>query len=313
MSEIFFGELGLPEPELNLGVGSGSHAVQTADLMVALEKVLGELSPSRVVVYGDINSTLAASVVAAKLHIPVAHVEAGLRSFDRSMPEEINRIVTDAISDMHFVTSPEAMAHLATEGRPESGMYFVGNPMIDTLLRFRDRLDIAGTADRFRVSGRYGVATLHRPSNVDNPRVAAGLVKALAGVASQVPLIIPLHPRGRQTLTEAGLGAVPGIEVVDPIGYLDFMALMAGSSLVLTDSGGIQEETTILGIPCLTLRENTERPITVTMGTNRLVGSDPDRIVKAATQALASPRSSVSPPLWDGKAGGRIADVLSEP
>jgi UDP-N-acetylglucosamine 2-epimerase (non-hydrolysing) len=311
MSDIFFGELGLPEPELNLGVGSGSHAVQTADLMVALEKVLGELAPSRVVVYGDINSTLAASVVAAKLHIPVAHVEAGLRSFDRSMPEEINRIVTDAISDMHFVTSPEAMAHLADEGRPESGMHFVGNPMIDTLLRFRDSLDIAGAAARFQISGRYGVATLHRPSNVDDPGVAAGLVEALAGVSGRLPLIIPLHPRGRQTLIEAGLGAVPGIEVVDPVGYLDFMALMAGSSLVLTDSGGIQEETTILGIPCLTLRENTERPITVSMGTNQLVGSDPERIVTAATDALTNPRPGVSPPLWDGNAGRRIADVLS--
>ena len=310
MSEVFFEQLGLPRPDQNLGVGSGSHAKQTAALMLALESAFEELRPGLVVVYGDINSTLAATIVASKLGIAVAHVEAGLRSFDRDMPEELNRIVTDALSTLHFVTSPEAMGHLAREGIPAAGMHFVGNPMIDTLLRFRDVLDLAGIRQRLGLPERYGVATLHRPSNVDDPQSAARLVTALASVATSLPIVVPLHPRGREALSDAGLLRVRGVHVVDPLGYLEFMALVAGSSIVLTDSGGVQEETTVLGVPCLTLRENTERPITIEMGTNQLVGSDPDAIIQGAERALSSHTSPKTPPLWDGRAGERIAEVL---
>ncbi len=310
LSEVFFEQLKLPRPDINLGVGSGSHAQQTAALMVAIEATLTAEVPSRVVVYGDINSTLAAAVVAAKLQIEIAHVEAGLRSFDRSMPEEINRIVTDALSGLHFVTSPEGVDQLIKEGVAPHGIHFVGNPMIDTLTRFRDTLDVDAIRARFRLSNAYGVATVHRPANVDDPVAARNLVAALARVATMVPLVVPLHPRGRDNLAKAGLLEAPGVKVVEPLGYLDFMALMVGTSLVLTDSGGIQEETTVLGIPCLTLRDNTERPITVTMGTNTLVGADPQRIWEAAVMALEDPPAGAVPPLWDGHAGERIADIL---
>ncbi len=311
MSQVFLEELGLPEPDLNLGVGSGSHAGQTAALLLELEKVFRSESPSVVVVYGDVNSTLAASVVASKLLIPIAHVEAGLRSFDRTMPEEVNRVVTDALATWHFVTSPEAIGHLANEGISGAGVHFVGNPMIDTLLAFRDRLDIPQARDRFELPDSYAVATLHRPANVDSPETARRIVDGLGRVARSLPIILPLHPRGRVVLNEVGLSDVNGLLVVEPLGYLEFMALVAGAALVLTDSGGIQEETTILGIPCLTLRENTERPITISMGTNQLVGSDPDLIERAAMQALSAPPSHEIPPLWDGKAGRRIAEVLA--
>jgi len=312
MSEVFIDQLRLPRPDLNLGVGSGSHAEQTASLMIALEQTFQTNRPHRVVVYGDINSTLAAAVVAAKLEIPVAHVEAGLRSFDRSMPEEINRIVTDVLSDTHFVTILEAVDQLAAEGITGSGVHFVGNPMIDTLLRFRDILDLEGARTTHGLPERYAVATIHRPSNVDDAVAAKELVTGLARVASRLPIILPLHPRGRDTLTQAGLMEVPDVSVVDPLGYLDFMALLAGAALVLTDSGGIQEETTMLGVPCLTLRESTERPITVTMGTNVLVGTDPERISTAADRLLTNPPAGLTPPLWDGEAGRRIADVLAK-
>jgi UDP-N-acetylglucosamine 2-epimerase (non-hydrolysing) len=310
MSEIFFRQLGLPRPDANLEVGSGSHAGQTAALLISLEEYLLEHNPPRVVVYGDINSTLAAAVVATKLGIDVAHVEAGLRSFDRSMPEEINRLVTDVLSSVHFVTSPEAVDQLAAEGISGDGVHFVGNPMIDTLLRFRDALDIEGARRAHGLEGRYAVATLHRPSNVDDHETARKVVIGLAHVAKLLPLVFPLHPRGRETLTAAGLMEVPNVAVVDPLGYLDFMALMAGAALVLTDSGGIQEETTVLGIPCLTLRDNTERPITLSMGTNVLVGNDSHRIAEAAEKALSDPPTGRIPPLWDGSAGRRIADIL---
>jgi UDP-N-acetylglucosamine 2-epimerase (non-hydrolysing) len=310
LSQIFFDELGLPEPEVNLGVGSGSHATQTAALMVALEGLLIERRPQRVVVYGDVNSTLATAVVAAKLGIPVAHIEAGLRSFDRSMPEEINRLVTDLLADMHFTTSPEAEEHLAAEGIGGSSVHFVGNPMIDTLLRFRDRLDIEDVRERYGLTGDYGVCTLHRPSNVDDLSRAGNIVEGLRRVAAKLPILIPLHPRGRDGLTRAGVLDIEGIRVLEPIGYLDFVAVLSGASLVLTDSGGIQEETTVLGVPCLTLRDNTERPITVTMGTNRLVGDDPALIEEAALQSLADPPAGLIPPLWDGEAGARIASIL---
>ena len=311
MSDVFFHQLGLPEPDINLGVGSGSSSAgQTAALMVAVEAALLEYQPDRVVVYGDINSTLAASVVASKLDIEVAHVEAGLRSFDRTMPEEINRIVTDVLSTWHFVTSPEGVDQLAHEGIAGGGVHLVGNPMIDTLLRFRDVLDVEAAKRVHRLVNRYALATIHRPSNVDDPVVARRIVAGLTNVAARLPIIVPLHPRGRATLAKAGLMDAPGIMVLDPLGYLDFMALMAGAALVLTDSGGIQEETTVLGIPCLTLRENTERPITVTMGTNELVGTDPTRIVEATDRFLANPPEGRTPPLWDGSAGRRIAEIL---
>lgn len=310
MSDVFFDQLGMPEPDRNLGIGSGSHATQTAALMVALEGLFEEVGPGRVVVYGDINSTLAAAIVASKLHIPIAHVEAGLRSFDRAMPEEINRIVTDSLSDLHFVTSPEGVEQLIAEGANEAGIHFVGNPMIDTLLRFRDVLDIEAGREHFNLRERYTVATIHRPSNVDHPVAAANLVEGLRRVSARIPILLPLHPRGRSTLAEVGLMDIPNVIVTDPMGYLEFMGLVAGASLVVPDSGGIQEETTVLGVPCLTLRDNTERPITVTMGTNVLVGNDPDRMEQAAKEALDGDVSSERPPLWDGSAGKRIAEIL---
>jgi len=310
LSEVFFEQLGLPEPERNLGVGSGSHAQQTAALMVALEELLVEVEPERLIVYGDVNSTLAAALVASKLDVPVAHVEAGLRSFDRSMPEELNRVVTDVLSDLHFTTSPEAAEHLASEGISSDGMHFVGNTMIDTLLRFKDLLDVEQARRRFRLQGEYAVATLHRPANVDDAQTARGLVEALGRVSEEIPVLLPLHPRGRRNMESAGLMDLSTITVCDPLGYLDFMALMSGARLVLTDSGGIQEETTVLGVPCLTLRNNTERPITLTMGTNRLVGRDPDFIYKSAVEVLQDPPDGRIPPMWDGRAGTRIAEIL---
>lgn len=312
MSDVFFEQLDLPRPDQNLGVGSGSHASQTASLMIALEKTLIENEPPAVVVYGDINSTLAATLVASKLDIPSAHVEAGLRSFDRGMPEEINRVVTDALSDLHFTTSPEAIAHLAREGIAAQKIHFVGNPMIDTLLKFRDSLDVDGARERYRLTDRFGVVTLHRPSNVDDPETAARIVSALNRVAEIVDLIVPLHPRGEQMLAKVGLGAHPSVHIVPPLGYLDFMSLVTGAAIVLTDSGGIQEETTVLGIPCITIRENTERPITVSMGTNDLAGTDPDLIVGLAKTKLNGTTDTEHPPLWDGLAGKRIAAVLHD-
>ena len=310
MSDVFFEQLGLPEPAENLGVGSGTHAQQTAALMVALEKLFEVERPGRVVVYGDINSTLAAAVVASKLHIPIAHVEAGLRSFDRAMPEEVNRVVTDSLSDLHFTTSPEAANHLRNEGIQDTGIHFVGNPMIDTLLRFKETLDTESAVRHFQLPERYAICTLHRPSNVDHPVAAGNVVEALRRTALRLPILLPLHPRGREMLTKQGLMEVENLHVVDPIGYLEFMALISAASLVLTDSGGIQEETTILGVPCLTLRDNTERPITVEMGTNRLVGNDPVVVEKAVEDFLETPPSGKAPPLWDGAAGTRIAQIL---
>lgn len=310
LSQVFFDQLGIPVPDRNLGVGSGSHGTQTAALLVALEDLMVELEPARVVVYGDVNSTLAASLAAAKLNIPVAHVEAGLRSFDRTMPEEINRVVTDAIADLHFTTSPEASDNLVHEGVPSEGIHFVGNPMIDTLFRFRDRFDSTVVRSDSGLDGDYAVCTVHRPANVDDQVRAGELVSALTRVAEKIPVVLPLHPRGRATLEAAGLLTVRGVTVCEPLGYLEFMSLLADASLVLTDSGGVQEETTVLGVPCLTLRENTERPITVSTGTNRLVGHSADAIVEAAIEVLASPPEGRVPPLWDGEAGGRIADVL---
>jgi UDP-N-acetylglucosamine 2-epimerase (non-hydrolysing) len=312
MSDVFFEELGLPEPDLNLGVGSGSHAAQTAALLVALEAAFLAQAPERVVVYGDVNSTLAAALVCAKLLIPVAHVEAGLRSFDATMPEEVNRRVTDLLSDPLFVTAPEGQQNLAAEGISGDRVVFVGNPMIDTLLAHLDRLDPVPVTARLGVSAPYGVATLHRPANVDTPAAAAALVAALRQATQRLPVVLPLHPRGRATLSAAGLDTVANLHVSEPLGYVDFLSLVRGAAAVITDSGGIQEETTILDVPCLTLRPNTERPVTLTAGTNRLV--TPEGLGPALDAALAGAqqRPGDGPPGWDGHAGERIAAVLIE-
>jgi UDP-N-acetylglucosamine 2-epimerase (non-hydrolysing) len=304
MSEVFFRQLGLPDPDINLGVGSGGHARQTAAIMVGLEDVLIDLRPALVVVYGDVNSTVAAALVASKLGIPVAHVEAGLRSFDRSMPEEINRVVTDRLSDLLFATSPEAIAHLGNEGIDPARIHLVGNPMIDTLLAHRSRFDTpAGDAP-------YVVATLHRPDNVDDASDAAELVKALHAVADQIEVVLPLHPRGRDSLRAAGLFHHPRVRVIDPLGYVEFLGLVNGARVAVTDSGGVQEETTVLGVPCLTIRTTTERPATITHGTNRLVTRE--RLPEEVERCLATgrPASWPTPPLWDGHAGERIAAVI---
>ncbi|WP_345353695.1 non-hydrolyzing UDP-N-acetylglucosamine 2-epimerase [Actinoallomurus liliacearum] len=309
MSEVFFRDLGLPEPDVNLEVGSGSHAAQTAAIMVALEKEFIERSPELVMVYGDVNSTIAAALVAAKLHIPVAHVEAGLRSFDMTMPEEVNRRLVDQLSDLCLVTSPEAVGHLAAEGVNVERIHFVGNPMIDTLLANLDKFDTEAVRRAYDLPARYVVATLHRPANVDDPEIAAGLVKRLHEIAELVDVVMPVHPRGRKVLTEAGLDAHPRVRLLEPLGYVEFVAAVRGAAAVVTDSGGVQEETTILGVPCLTLRPNTERPITITHGTNRLVTADD--VVPAVTEALAAGRGDREhPPLWDGHAGPRIARVV---
>ncbi len=312
LSEVFFTELGLPEPSRHLGVGSGTQAGQTAALLVALEGVLDELRPALTIVYGDVNSTLAAALVASKLGLRLAHVEAGLRSFDRTMPEEINRIVTDALADLLFVTSPEAVDHLAAEGIPEHRIFFVGNPMIDTLLANLARFDSAAAAAKHGLAGDYGVATLHRPANVDTPVAAQALVAMLRDVAAQLPVVLPLHPRGRAALESAGLLGVAGLRVIEPIGYVEFVSLVRGARVVVTDSGGIQEETTILGVPCLTVRPNTERPITISHGTNRLV--EPDGVAASVRDVLDRPRpeTPAAPPLWDGHAGERIAQIVAD-
>lgn len=315
LSQVFFDELGIPRPDVNLEVGSGSHARQTAGIMAAFEPVVLAQQPALVVVVGDVNSTIACALVAAKLGVPVAHVEAGLRSFDRSMPEEINRVLTDQISDLLFTTEPSAADHLRREGIDARRVHFVGNVMIDTLLAHRARARAAGTAARLGLPPGYGLVTLHRPGNVDDPRVFERLAEALGVVSRDVPLVFPVHPRTRPVVaaspTASALTRDGRLRLVDPLGYLDFLNLMDGSRVVLTDSGGVQEETTILGVPCLTLRENTERPVTITHGTNRLVGADPDRII-AAWRDIDRVASAGPPPLWDGRAATRVVDVLVE-
>src|SRR5215471_14564835 len=311
MSDVFFVQLGLPRPDVNLGVGSGTQARQTAEVMVGMEREFTENSPAVAVVYGDVNSTIGAALAGVKLGVPLAHVEAGLRSFDDTMPEEINRRLTDQLCSLLFVTSPEAIGHLAREGRPVGAVHFVGNPMIDTLLANLDKFDdVAARRAHGLGERRYVVATLHRPSNVDDITRARGLVRALHEVAAELDVIIPLHPRGRATLAEAGLLDAPRVRVVDPLGYIEFMSLVRGAAAVVTDSGGVQEETTLLRVPCLTLRPNTERPITVTSGSNRLVttGELAAAVLKACHDG---PYSGELPPLWDGKAGLRIARIIT--
>lgn len=310
MSDIFFRELGIPEPDVNLGVGSGSHAAQTAALLTGLEQTVLAHDVAAMVVYGDVNSTIAAALVCAKLGIPVVHVEAGLRSFDMTMPEEVNRRVTDVLADLLLVTSPEAYGHLGNEGVDIDRVRLVGNPMIDTLLKNRDRFDPVPVRTANDLPERIAVSTLHRPANVDDPVVAQRIVDALKQVATTIDVAIPLHPRGRQRLADLGLVDGDGIHVIEPLGYVDFLSLVSGAALVITDSGGVQEETTILDVPCLTVRPNTERPITITNGTNRLV--TPDGLA-AAAEAVLGGRVDFPvdrPPLWDGRAGERCADAI---
>jgi UDP-N-acetylglucosamine 2-epimerase (non-hydrolysing) len=318
MSAVFFSDLEMPEPDVYLGIGSASHAQQTAAIMQAFEPVLIQEKPDWVIVVGDVNSTLACALVCVKLGIKVAHVEAGLRSRDRAMPEEINRLLTDQIADLLFTPSQDADANLRAEGISEVRIRFVGNVMIDSLL---DHLNLAkqscARADLDLADKEYAVLTLHRPSNVDDADAFVRIIEALEEIARRLPIIFPAHPRARKMIEELGLserfGKIKGLLVIDPVGYLDFLQLLSGARLVLTDSGGIQEETTVLGIPCVTLRENTERPITVEMGTNTIAGTNPNQIIKAAFIALDTPPSASAPrvpPLWDGHTADRILDAL---
>lgn len=311
LSEVFFRELGLPEPDWNLGIGSGSHATQTAAMLLAMEPLFSEAQPPLIVVYGDVNSTIAAALVAAKLVIPVAHVEAGLRSFDDTMPEEVNRRVTDLLASLLLVTAPEGIANLERAGVIPERIHFVGNPMIDTLLENLARFDPSTMRDRLGLPGTYATVTVHRPSNVDRPEAARRIVAMLEQLSGAIDVVLPLHPRGRASLEAAGLRASSRLRITEPLGYIEFMSLVRGSALVVTDSGGIQEETTVLRIPCLTIRRNTERPVTITHGTNRLV--EPEGVIDAAIAVLTGRWSApdAPPPLWDGRAGERIGDVIA--
>jgi len=308
MSEVFFTQLEIPEPDANLEVGSGSHATQTAEIMRRLEPVVLERKPDVVLVYGDVNSTVAAALVCTKLLIRVGHVEAGLRSFDRTMPEEINRIVTDRLSDLLFTPSEDADANLQREGVPTEKICRVGNVMIDSLVR------LMPAARKCSINGlpeRLALVTLHRPSNVDDFENLRKILDSLSQASEQLDIVFPVHPRTRQRIREFGIH-LPKLHLLDPMPYIEFLALQSRATVVITDSGGIQEETTYLGVPCLTLRKNTERPITVTLGTNTLVGEDRDMLVREIKKILAGKgKKGVVPPLWDGHAGERIADLLN--
>ncbi len=313
MSALFFEELGLPKPDLDLEVGSGSHGEQTGQIMIRIELILQREKPDLVIVFGDVNSTVAASLCAAKTNIPVAHVEAGLRSFDRTMPEELNRIVTDHLCDYLFTTEPSAQKNLLKEGIPEEKIFFVGNVMVDTLLKHLERARAYRFREKLGLKSRpYGLLTLHRPSNVDNDHTLAEVLGTVSKIGQEIPIVFPCHPRTRQQLGRREFACFHrGLIVVEPLGYLEFLSLMTDARLVLTDSGGIQEETTVLGIPCLTLRENTERPVTIEQGTNVLVGTNPARILAAATKALNGTYSGTRvPELWDGRAAERIAEIV---
>ena len=326
LSGNFFDELALPMADVNLQVGSGSHAEQTAEVMKRLEPVLVDFKPDLVIVVGDINSTMATAITAAKLNIRIAHIEAGLRSFDSSMPEEVNRRVTDALSDLLFVSEESGVRNLRAEGVPQERIFFVGNVMIDTLLRHREVAKQSPILETLglRVDNNvipYSVLTLHRPSNVDHFETLDGLLSALHEIAQDMPVLFPIHPRTMGRIKELGLSKYfssrtqsnTGLISLDPMGYLEFLCLMDHAALVMTDSGGIQEETTVLNVPCLTLRENTERPATVEQGTNQIVGTDSARILKAARSVLRNPPSLAQhPPLWDGKAAQRIVEILAE-
>ena len=317
MSEVFFRQLELPEPDLYLDIGSGSHAEQTAATMIALEKVFLDEQPDLVVVVGDVNSTLAGALVAAKLHLPLAHVEAGLRSFDRRMPEEINRLITDALADVLYVTEQSGLVNLCREGIPEAQVCFAGNIMIDSLVRFREKAAALKTADAFGLAPRhYVLMTMHRPANVDDPAKLRRLADILREATALAPVVFPVHPRTRKRLAAEGhldaLVALDGLHLIEPIGYLEFLSLMIDAGLLVTDSGGIQEETTFLNVPCVTLRDTTERPITTTIGTNELLPLEVAPIADAVQHALSGHwKQGQTPPLWDGHAAERIADDIA--
>ncbi len=317
MSEVFFEQLDIPEPDINLGVGSGSHTWQTAQIMTAFESVVLESKPDLVLVYGDVNSTLATALVCAKLSIPVGHVEAGLRSFDRTMPEETNRLVTDQIADLLFTPSKDADENLLREGISQEKIHLVGNVMIDTLVhllpRASDRWSILQSSWNLE---RFGLVTLHRPSNVDHPEKLSSLMNTLVDIGKRLPLVFPIHPRTRERLRNLKImNQDSRVHLLEPLGYLDFLALQCHATLVITDSGGIQEETTYLGVPCLTVRENTERPVTLTLGTNILVGQDMDRLKTEIRRILSGVRKQGQKiPFWDGQAARRISDsIMSRP
>jgi len=312
MAGIFLREFGLPQPERDLDVGSGSHAVQTAKVMIGFEQVCLETRPDLVVVVGDVNSTMAATIVATKLGIPAAHVEAGLRSNDRTMPEEINRIVTDRLAELLLTPSADADANLLAEGVAPDRIHRVGNVMVDTLFRFLPQAKFERVRDRVRVEPkRYVVLTLHRPSNVDERHRLTAMMNVMQTIGARLPVVFPVHPRTRARLDEMGFAANGhGVLLTEPMGYLDFLSLTSNARIVLTDSGGLQEESTALGVPCLTLRQNTERPITVIEGTNRVVGTDPAAILAAFDEFMAAPPPPRCPALWDGRAAIRIADAI---
>ncbi|MEJ2345801.1 MAG: UDP-N-acetylglucosamine 2-epimerase (non-hydrolyzing) [Gammaproteobacteria bacterium] len=323
MKESFFRQLGIPEPDVDLDVGSASHAVQTAEIMRRFEPVVDTLKPEALLVVGDVNSTIACALVAAKKGIPIIHVEAGLRSFDRSMPEEINRVLTDQISDLLFTTEADARINLEREGIPGERIHFVGNVMIDTLLRHR-RHAVPAVETLTAYAGRptvdlvgedYALLTMHRPSNVDDPTILGRLVDSVSELSEELPIIFPVHPRTRSALQRFGMlermSYAKQVVQLPAVSYLEMLGLMVGSTYVLTDSGGVQEETTALGIPCITLRENTERPITVEQGTNTIVGSDPDLIRSAVREVLLTGgKAGLVPEKWDGNAAARIRDVI---
>lgn len=323
LSDVFFEELGIARPDISLGIGSSSHAKQTADVMVAIEKILIDAAEDgkpfgRMIVVGDVNSTVAAAIAATKLNIPVAHVEAGLRSFDRTMPEEINRILTDSICDILLISEPSGIENLKKEGHPDENLYLVGNVMIDTLLTQVETAKESKILEQIGVEqGAYGVVTLHRPANVDNQEVLAGLVEVLVEVSDQLPLVFPIHPRTSSRLNEFGLmnqlESTPNFQCLEPLGYNDFLGLTSRAKVIVTDSGGLQEESTALGIPCLTMRPNTERPITVTEGSSTLIGSCAETLKKYLHEILNGDyKATNSPELWDGKAAIRIARILSD-
>ncbi|MCB9460237.1 MAG: UDP-N-acetylglucosamine 2-epimerase (non-hydrolyzing) [Anaerolineaceae bacterium] len=319
MSDVFFSDLGLPKPIRHLDVGSGSHAIQTAEVMTRYEQWVMENRPDLTLVVGDVNSTVACAIVASKLHIPVAHVEAGLRSFDRAMPEEINRVLTDSISDFLFVTEPSGMINLAREGRPAEAIHMVGHVMIDTLLRMREKAAELLVYQRYgKHPGEYAFMTMHRPSNVDDPTQLGTIIDQLAWLSQRIAIIFPVHPRTRNRLNETGLmsrlEALDNMYLIDPVGYLEAVCLVDSARMVVTDSGGLQEESSALGVPCLTLRDSTERPITITEGTNTLIADDWDLFRQRVTAILdeGSEHATTAIPYWDGRAGERILRILSE-
>ena len=308
MSDVFFEQLGIPAPNVNLAVGSGSPAWQTAEIMTRLEPVLLDGKPDVVLVYGDVNSTVAAALVGAKLGVRVGHVEAGLRSFDRTMPEEINRLVTDQLADMLFTPSEDGDINLQKEGIPAERIFRVGKVMIDSLVRL---LPAAHRQNRNRLPERYALVTLHRPANVDDGEILKRILQSLLEVSQDLSIIFPAHPRTRKRIADFGLHA-DQLQILDPLSYLEFLGMQSRATVVITDSGGIQEETTYLGVPCLTLRENTERPVTVSLGTNVLVGRDPEKLRSELSRVLAgNAKKGTIPPLWDGHAGERIAALLA--